>query len=403
MFQGIGEEVAQYFFQFVAIHPYMVITLRHIQFQSDALHLGGFLEGSYQLAQFLLHIHFRCLQSEGIGFQLIEVEHLVYQPQHSVHAHAHPFQCLMHRGWQTFISIQCHQWTGDDGDRVAELVGDVSKETHIHLLGMLLSLMLPLLLQELKLVGASSQIESIEIINRITDDAEIEQPCRRRIPKGWLDGDFHLPLFQRWQVGRGHQAQAEHILAWGEIGEFRLMLISRGTPMLVVPLQHVLVHQSRTTAVVGIEEAKHKVVLIISESIMGFMAKITFFAVVAIVFFVAIAFFTVVVATYRSIVWFVDGKHFALWLLRFQTIDAQRPARMLTNQSGEEVGVHGWWRQEFTTFATTKHDIAIRRQTNAVVEELPSIGILTRGDQPVHHDCPCLRIQTEGISHRRDP
>ena len=135
-------------------------------------------KGSHLLAQFINYIHLCHLQAQLIRLQLVEVEHLVDESQHSVHTHAHMVQRAMHRLRQSLVGIQRHQRTGDDGNRVSELMGNIGKESHVHLLGEFLPLTLLLFLQEMKPVGSCPEIERVEDMKHQGNDAEIEQPCR---------------------------------------------------------------------------------------------------------------------------------------------------------------------------------------------------------------------------------
>ena len=177
--EGIGEKIAHDFFQLVTIQPCMVIAILYCQFQSDAFHSGRFFKRSNLLTQLFSSIHFRNSQAKFIGFQLVEVEHLVYQPQHSVHTHTDMIQGAMHRIWQGFICIQRHQRSGYDGKRITEFVSNIGKEPHIHLLSLLFAFQFALLLQKQKMIGASPEIERVEIKENTKKDAEIKQPsCR---------------------------------------------------------------------------------------------------------------------------------------------------------------------------------------------------------------------------------
>ena len=157
----------------------MVIAILYCQFQSDAFYSGRFFKRSYLLAQLFSSIHFRNSQAQFIGLQLVEVEHLVYQPQHSVHTHTYMNQDTVYRLWQGFIGIQRHQRSGYDGKRIAEFVSNIGKETHIHLLSLLFAFQFALLLQKQKMISASPEIERVEIKENTKNDAEIKQPgCR---------------------------------------------------------------------------------------------------------------------------------------------------------------------------------------------------------------------------------
>ena len=177
--EGIGEKIAHDFFQFVTIQPYMVVAILYSQFQSDAFHSGRFFKRSHLLAQLFSSIHFRNSQAQFIGLQLVEVEHLVYQPQHSVHTHTNMSQDAVYRLWQCLISIQRHQRSGYDGKRIAEFVSYVGEESHIHLLSLLFAFQFALLLQKQKMIGTSPEIERVEIKENAKNDAEVKQPCCR--------------------------------------------------------------------------------------------------------------------------------------------------------------------------------------------------------------------------------
>ena len=267
MLQGIGKEIAQNLFQFIKIQPHPIVGTLFHQFQFDALDSCRIPKGSHLLAQRLDNIYLCHLQAQLIRLQLVEVEHLVDEPQHSVHTHAHMIQGAMHRLRQSLVGIQRHQRTGDDGDRVSELVGNIGKESHVHLLGKLLTFTFLLFLQEMKPVGTCPKIERVEDMKHQGDDAGIEQPCRRRLPRSRLDGNLYRALRQGRLIGSGYQTQAECIFSRGKVGVMSLLTIGRHLPVMVIPLQLVLAHQCRTATERRIIEIKPQVVLIIGESI----------------------------------------------------------------------------------------------------------------------------------------
>ena len=370
MLQGIGKEIAQNLFQFIKIQPHPIVgTLLH-QFQLDALDSCRILKGSHLLAQFINHIHLCHLQAQLIRLQLVEVEHLVDEPQHSVHTHAHMVQRAMHRLRQSLVGIQRHQRTGDDGDWVSELVGNIGKESHVHLLGEFLPLTLLLFLQEMKAVGSGPEIERIDNMKHQGDDAGIEQPCRRRLPRSRLDDDFYRSLRPGRLIGRGYQAQAECIFSRCKVGVMSLPAVGRHLPILIIPLQLVLAHQCRTATERGIIEIKPQVVLIIGKSIAIQMRYLV-----------------------------GNGKFLAIRLLDFHAIDIQQFGCMNTGWSLHEIGVHRLLRHKHATNRTAKHHIAIRRQADGIIIKLPVIPVLTSRQQTVHHKSLAFEGDKEDITH----
>ena len=83
-------------------------------------------------------------------------------------------QGAMHRIWQGFICIQRHQRSGYDSKRITEFVSNIGEESHIHLLSLLFAFQFALLLQKQKMIGASPEIERVEIKENTKKDAEIK-------------------------------------------------------------------------------------------------------------------------------------------------------------------------------------------------------------------------------------
>ena len=81
-------------------------------------------------------------QAQDVHFQLVEIQHLVDQPEHRIGAGRDGEQFLVRVSRDGLILEQRGKRSGDDGQRVAEFVGDVGEETHVHLVGPVLQLVL---------------------------------------------------------------------------------------------------------------------------------------------------------------------------------------------------------------------------------------------------------------------
>ena len=304
----------------------MVIAILYCQFQSDAFYSGRFFKRSNLLAQLFSSIHFRNSQAQFIGLQLVEVEHLVYQPQHSVHTHTYMNQDTVYRLRQGFIGIQRHQRSGYDSKRITEFVSNIGKEPHIHLLSLLFAFQFALLLQKQKMIGASPKIERVEIKENTKKDAEIKQPSCRWPPGSMHNRNLYLALSQSRLVGRWYEAQTESIRSRRKIGITGLTAVCRNLPVSIIAFEFVLTHQRRATAEVGIIEIELQIVLIVSKSIAVQMSYLI-----------------------------GNGKHLAISLRHFYTINRQHLAGMNARLSIQEVGLHRLRRHELAAVRTTQH------------------------------------------------
>ena len=149
-----------------------------------------------------------------------------------------------------------------------------------------------------------------------------------------------------------------------------LATVCRNLPVSIIAFELVLAHQCRATAEVGIIEIELQIVLIVSKSIAVQMSH-----------FIS------------------NGKHLAIILRHFYTINRQHLAGMNAGLSVQEVSLHRLRRHELAAVRTAQHHIARRRNTGRVAEILPVVLILAGRQEAVHLKLLSLKGYEESITY----
>ena len=215
--EGIGKQIAHNLLKLVAVHPYiqvLFVTPDSYLNMPKASRIGKNLCESIQLSHCII---FRNAKTQGVYFQLVEVEHLVYEYQHAVHADAHRVECFPHRARQRIIAFKHDQRTCNKGERITELVRDVGKEIHVHLVGAFVAPTLVYQLLYAQPVALCIQICNLETIDDERDARNVEIECCPREPERRLN-DYLRTAFLSIATMQGvFHTHSECICSWREM------------------------------------------------------------------------------------------------------------------------------------------------------------------------------------------
>ena len=95
--QGIGHQIVEYLFHLVLVQPHQEGVFQSVGVQVDALVVGVHPEDAHLALQAGDEVGTLHLQAQGVVLQLVEVHHLVDEPQHAVHAALHDVQQVLVR------------------------------------------------------------------------------------------------------------------------------------------------------------------------------------------------------------------------------------------------------------------------------------------------------------------
>ena len=217
--QGVREQIRYNLLEFVAICPSHQLFTHSLTVDGNTLLLGIKLEGVADVVHLLRHVSLFHTQTKGVVLQLVEVHQLVDELEHTLYA------ALGDAKQTTFLIVersalgQLFHRTGNHRQGRTELMGDVGKETHVHLVGAQF-----LFLFHLSLSSCSSGLHHalgvlVEIASQHDAQYQIDEPSppreHRRRFYHHLDGSFVAVAFVAGVVGSPH---SEGIVTSRQIG-----------------------------------------------------------------------------------------------------------------------------------------------------------------------------------------
>ncbi len=150
------------FSQFVGIQEHQVGAFQSVTVQGDAFLLGVHDEEVHDALHLGDNVGFLDVQAGCVVLQLVEVEQLVDESQHSIHAPADDVQQQLVVLVDAFTFAELFHWSRNHGEWCSELMRDVSEETHVHLVDALFLLLLILSLLNHVLLDADAHLLSID-------------------------------------------------------------------------------------------------------------------------------------------------------------------------------------------------------------------------------------------------
>ena len=272
--QGIGHQVVEYLFHLVLVQPHQEGVFQSVGVQVDALVVGVHPEDAHLALQAGDEVGALHLQAQGVVLQLVEVHHLVDEPQHAVHAALQDVQQVLVRTLYLRIGAELVHGTGNHGERCAELVRDVGEEAHVHPVHPLLLLLFQAGAAGGLLFGADAEQGTQEEKGEGGCQQEVEQVGPPRAPGGriYADADGVLGLHDApVVVGDFH---VEHILSGRQVGVVGFVVVAGVYPVVVESLQVVLVVHSSVLAVVQGGEGDAEAVLVVLQVYVGAVGEV---------------------------------------------------------------------------------------------------------------------------------
>ena len=221
---GVGHDVVEYLLYLVSVEPCRQTAFQPLRANADALLLGidGVdVEGTPQDGDDVRLLH---VQPQGVVLQLVEVEQLVDKPEHAFHAAGDDVEQPAVDDGDALVVSELLHGSGDHGERGAELVRDVGKEAHVHLVEplLLLALILRFLGEPFLLADASARLSDIP--HDGGGCQEVETPGPPRVPRFGRYAHLDGPLGQGTVRVVAHNLHAEGVVARRQVGVVGLVV-----------------------------------------------------------------------------------------------------------------------------------------------------------------------------------
>ena len=136
--EGIGKQVEDYLFVLVSIYPQIESGLLRFKQEINPVLLGYGIEVFHDLTGERHHINTLHLHLHLLVLYLPEIEYLIDQMQHTVRIAFHNLQLLTNIRRQPLITQDILHRTGNQGQRRAQLMGNIRKKTQFHVRHLLL-------------------------------------------------------------------------------------------------------------------------------------------------------------------------------------------------------------------------------------------------------------------------
>ena len=136
--EGIGKQVEDYLFVLVGIYPQIESGLLRFKQEINPVLLGYGIEVFHDLTGERHHINTLHLHLHLPVLYLPEIEYLIDQMQHTVRIAFHNLQLLTNIRRHPLIAQDILHRTGNQGQRRAQLMGNIRKETQFHVRHLLL-------------------------------------------------------------------------------------------------------------------------------------------------------------------------------------------------------------------------------------------------------------------------
>ena len=184
----------------------------------QAFLLGIELEAVAKVVQGFHHVHLFDVQPQGVVLQFVEVHQLVHEPEHPLNAALGHAQQILVLLVQMVAFHELSHGACNHSQWGAELMGNIRKETHVHLVRAQLLLFL-----HLRLTGCPAGMHhaagiAVEIPREGRGEGEIDEPCPPGESWSWLYHDLQRLFFRvglvAGTVGRPH---TEGIVARGQV------------------------------------------------------------------------------------------------------------------------------------------------------------------------------------------
>ena len=253
------------------VQPGIARRLQPPALQSYSPFTGCFLKHIRPHVDFMHHIILSHPQTQHIVFQPVEVEHLVYQLQHGLHALPYHGQFAVHGCRQAAIGIQGRYRPGNQGKRIAKLVGDVGKETHVHFIRTPLALLVSVGQLQCHAVGTNAQVQVIDIDHQPGKQQHVARQSRHRQPRRLSHNKGNGFLLNGFRAQRLQSAHPETVLARRQVGVRSLMVATCRNPVAVKTLQFIYIGIERRVAKVHTAEINLHIILVISQHIIPFI------------------------------------------------------------------------------------------------------------------------------------
>ena len=240
--QGVREQIRYYLLEFVAIGPGLERILHTEAVDGDTLLLGIKLEDVADIVHRLHHIDLLHVEAQGVVLEFVEVHELVDELEHTLDATlCHTEQTLILATERRALHELAYR-TRNHGKRCAELVGDVGKKTHVHLVGTQLLLLLHLCLTGGPTGCYHATCIAIEIVGEGRGQREVDEPSPPRISWGRGDHDAQGALVAiAFVAGIIGGANAEGIGARGQVGVTGSMGVGSIDPVAIETIHLIIV------------------------------------------------------------------------------------------------------------------------------------------------------------------